>query len=138
MSTEQKSAMPPFAILPILVVFAASIFLLNDKTNAPFLYHRPDSYRTGLPTSGEITYGTVRHFDLSNEVRAQEIWEFSEAEKAKKDIDEDVPCGHIDRWKYPDDSMHPYIAVVYYNFSRHWPFATLSEAESFVNAWCKP
>lgn len=138
MSEEKRSGNNLF---PVVIIMMAALYVMavSNRHHAGGGYTASASYRTGVPDSEEIHHGTVKTFH-EDQVLAEEDWKWSKADQDTGRYDNGSTCGHIRKWKMGDGFMdtESYTAIVWENYSREWDFATLQEAEAFVERWCKP
>jgi hypothetical protein len=144
MSSEKQYWFP---LLPIMLLFVAFVVIESESRYRPssspitdYSFSYPESYKTGVPSPSEISYGTHKNFKENKGIWAEEDWDWSQQDKDKNTYDHDSFCGYV-LWrnpKYIDEKELPYTAVAYHNFSDHHNFDTLREAEVFVEQWCKP
>jgi hypothetical protein len=138
MVDPNKSISPTVFLLPLLVLMMG-FAMITSMNSSHVIYGQ--SYETGIPEKSEISYGTHKIFRqdvfTSEVIRSEEQWEWSDKDK-KDHEDPESRCGHIYKWRHPDDPSKPYEAQTYENYSKVWRFATLQEAEEFVTRWCKP
>jgi len=130
----------PWNMLPLTFVCIALLGFQIAVTHGHYSSSDlPPSFTS--PTGSNVHTGTIKTFNHDGDLWYEERWDFSPIDNSKRNPDPSVQaaaCAHIRKWKYFQTQGKPYEAIVYENMSMTHYYATLKEAESFVEQWCKP